>query len=222
MSNSPVELKPDQFASELPKGPVVTATVVVDEQGERHHIEEISDGQVEHVDVVSGEIGPSPAYLQYDNSVEREPQQEDNGVDGGEQNTLEILVVGAVAVGDAFGDALGAGLCEGLAARKVQRGVGNDAFCEEGAKMSGAWHLYILEETGRHENTFSLTIFPYFISIFSFFFFCLLITICMLLLFTCKLPLMNWHFNVISVFIFKLKGVNKYTYVIYVNINKYN
>lgn len=136
MSNSPVELKPDQFASELPKGPVVTATVVVDEQGERHHIQEISDGQVEHIDVVSGEIGPSPPYLQYDNGVEREPQQEDKGVHSGEQNAFEILLVCAAAVGEAFDDILSVCVCEGLAARKVQRGLGDDTFCEEGAKMS--------------------------------------------------------------------------------------
>lgn len=152
MNISPVELKPDQFTGELPKGPVVTATVVVDEQGERHHIQEISDGQVEHVDVVPGDVGPSPPYLQYDDGVEREPQQEDYGVDSGEQDTLEILLVGAADVGDAFGDIISVCHCEGFTARKVQRGLGDDAFCEEGAKVSGARHLYILVEIGRHKK----------------------------------------------------------------------
>lgn len=30
---SPVELKPNKFTSELPKGPIVMAAIVVDEQG---------------------------------------------------------------------------------------------------------------------------------------------------------------------------------------------
>lgn len=117
---SPVELKPDQFTSELPKGPVVTAAVVVDKQRERHHIQKISDGQVEHIDVASGEVGPSPPYLQYDNGVEREPQQADHGVHSGEQNTFEILLICAVAVGDAFNDIVGVGACKGFTACKVQ------------------------------------------------------------------------------------------------------
>lgn len=117
---SPVELKPDQFTSELPKGPVVMAAVVVDKQGERHHIEKISDGQVEHIDVASGEVGPSPPYLQYDNGVEREPQQEDQGVYSGEQNTFEILLICAAAVGDAFNDIVGVGVCKEFTVWKVQ------------------------------------------------------------------------------------------------------
>lgn len=40
-----------------------------------------------------------------------------------------------------------------------------------------------------------------------FFFFVYSIRICMLLLFTCTLRVMNWDFNFISVFFFKLKGV---------------
>lgn len=119
MNISPVELKSDQFTSKLPKGPVVMAAVVVDKQGERHHIKKISNGQVEHIDVASGEIGPSPPYLQYDNSVEREPQQEDQGVHSGEQNTFEILVICAAAVGDAFDDIVGVWACEGFTVCKV-------------------------------------------------------------------------------------------------------
>lgn len=99
---SPVELKPDQFACELPKRPVVVAAVVVDEQRERRHVQKVSDGQVEHIDVVSGEIRPSPPYLQDDDGVEGEPEQQDKGVHSGEQNALEVLLVRAAAVGDAF------------------------------------------------------------------------------------------------------------------------
>lgn len=112
------------------------ATIVVDEQRERHHIQEIGDGQVEHIDVVFGEIGPGPPNLQYDNGIEREPQQEDNGVHNREQNTFEILLVRAAGVGDVIDVTISVCICEGFTAHKVQRGLGDDTFCEEGAKMS--------------------------------------------------------------------------------------
>lgn len=41
-----VELKPDQFTHELPKRPVVVPSVVVNEQWEGHHVQEICYGQV--------------------------------------------------------------------------------------------------------------------------------------------------------------------------------
>lgn len=77
---SPVELKPDKFTGQLPKGPVVMTAIVVDEQGKWHHIQKVGDGQVDHIDVVFGQIGPSPPYLQYDSTIERKAEQEDKGV----------------------------------------------------------------------------------------------------------------------------------------------
>lgn len=64
-------------------------------------------------------MGPSPPYLQYDNGVERQPQQEDQGVDSGEQNPFEILLVCAAAVGDAFDDIISVCFCEGVTAREI-------------------------------------------------------------------------------------------------------
>lgn len=107
------------------------ATVVVDEQGKRCDIQEVSNGQVEHIDVVSGETGPSSPYLQYDDGIQREPQQQGEGVDSGQQNAFEVLLVGAAGVG-----ITGICMCEGFTARKAQKGPGDDCFCEEGAKMS--------------------------------------------------------------------------------------
>lgn len=58
--------------------------VVVDEQGKRHHIQKVGDGQVQHIDVVSGQIGSSLPYLKYDGSIERKAEHEDKGVHSGE------------------------------------------------------------------------------------------------------------------------------------------
>lgn len=73
--------------------------VIVDEQGQRHHIKKVGYGQVEHVDVVFGQIGPLPPYLQDDCSVEWQAEQEDKSVHGRKQNTFEVFLIGATKEG---------------------------------------------------------------------------------------------------------------------------
>lgn len=133
--SSPVKLKAHQLAGELAEGPVVVAAVVVDEQRKRHHVQEVGDGQVEHVNVVLGDVGPRPPDLQDDGGVEGQRQHEDQRVDGRQQDALEVLLVGAGRVSQPLAADVAAVLCQRLpGGQEVQGGRGE----EEGLSGEGA------------------------------------------------------------------------------------
>ena len=72
------------------------AGIVVDQQRKWHHVQEVRHGQVEHVDVVTRQVGTQPPYLQDDGWVQRQADEEDEAVDGREKDALEVLLVGTL------------------------------------------------------------------------------------------------------------------------------
>ena len=90
-----VELEAHQAAGQVPEGPVVMAGVVEDEEGQGTDVQEVGHSQVQHIDLATGQRLAGPPDEKDDGEVEREAQHEHQAVDGREEVTLKVLIVGA-------------------------------------------------------------------------------------------------------------------------------
>uniref|UniRef100_A0A8C3E7X7 Uncharacterized protein n=1 Tax=Corvus moneduloides TaxID=1196302 RepID=A0A8C3E7X7_CORMO len=90
-----VELEAHEFAGEVPERPVVLLGVVVDEERQGADVEQVSHGQVEHVDHGAAQRLPRQPDLPDDHRVQGQPHHEHHRVHQGQQDLLELLVVGA-------------------------------------------------------------------------------------------------------------------------------
>lgn len=90
-----VKLKTHPPACQLSKGPVVSTGIVVDQQREGAHIQQVSCSQVQRVDLgTSQEMSGSP-QVKDDSAVEWQAENEDHAVHHREEDAFKILTVGA-------------------------------------------------------------------------------------------------------------------------------